>query len=158
MKYILEHPVKGIIGSEKFLTAIHWRNGVLVTDEPDKVGGRDLGPDPYTLLLSALVSCTLATLRMYIDHKGLDIPEISVDANMFQNIGNKGTVMHIIRRIAIAETIDPELQQRLIRVAENCPVSKILKGNIEITSEFGMAETVIAETETHQTKTDQQIN
>ena len=157
MKYILEHPVKGIIGSEKFLTSIHWRNGVLITDEPDKLGGQDLGPDPYTLLLSALVSCTLATLRMYIDHKGLDIPEISVEANMFQKIGNKGTVMHFQRRIAIAEVVDPELQQRLIRLAENCPVSKILKGNIEITSEFGTAETVIVETETPRTKTDREI-
>lgn len=128
MKYILEHPVKGTIGSEKYLTAIHWRNRVLITDEPRKLGGQDLGPDPYTLLLSALVSCTLATLRMYIDLKVLDIPEISLEANMSQKMGNDGTVMHIECRIAIAEVTDTELQQRLIRVAENCPVSKILKG------------------------------
>jgi putative redox protein len=153
MKYILEHFVKGIIGGEKFLTAIHWRNGVLITDEPEKLGGQDLGPDPYTLLLSALVSCTLATVRMYIEHKGLDISEISVEANMFQKIGNEGTVMHIERHIAIPEVVDPELQTRLIRLAENCPVSKILKGNIKIISEFGTTGTVIAETET-----DQEIN
>jgi hypothetical protein len=47
MKYVLETPVKGIIGSEKVKTAIHWRNGVLITDEPEKLGGKDLGPDPY---------------------------------------------------------------------------------------------------------------
>jgi putative redox protein len=147
MKYILENPVRGIIGTEKFLTAIHWRNGVMVTDEPQKLGGEDRGPDPFTLLLSALVSCTLATLRMYIDHKGLDIPEIRVEANMFQKIGNEGIVTQIERRIAIPDVLAPELQDRLIRVAENCPVSKILKGSIKIISEFGTAGAVMTETE-----------
>ena len=139
MKYILEHPVKGTIGTEKYLTAIHWRNGVLVTDEPEKLSGGDRGPDPFTLLLSALVSCTLATLRMYIDLKVLNIPEISVEANIHQKIGNEGIVTHIERRIAIAEVTDTQLQQRLIRIAENCPISKILKDSIKITSEFGTA-------------------
>jgi putative redox protein len=136
MKYLLEIPVKGTIGSEKFRIAIRWRNGVLITDEPEKLGGKDLGPDPYTLLLSSLVSCTLVTLRMYIERKGLIIPEIEVEANMFHWIENEGTVMLIERRIAIQNVPNPEVQQRLIRVAENCPVSKILKGNIKITTEF----------------------
>ncbi|WP_256009790.1 OsmC family protein [Desertivirga xinjiangensis] len=132
----METPVKGAIGSDKFRTAIHWRNGVLITDEPEKLGGKDIGPDPYTLLLSSLVSCTLATLRMYIDHKGLEIPEIKVEANMFQLIGNNGTALRIDRTISIKYDTGPELQQRLIRVAENCPISKMLKGNINIQTEF----------------------
>lgn len=142
MKYILENPVTGTIGSEKFLTSIEWRNGVLITDEPENLGGGDRGPDPYTLLLSALVSCTLATLKMYILHKGLDIPEIRVEANIFQMIGNEGIVTHFERQIAIPYSLAPELQERLIRVAENCPVSKILKGSVKIISQFGTAGTV----------------
>lgn len=136
MTYILETPIRGAIGSEKFRTAVHWRNGVLITDEPEKLGGKDIGPDPYTLLLSSLVSCTLATLRMYIDHKGLEIPEIEVEANMAYRIENNGAFLHIDRKIDIKNLADPELQERLIRVAENCPVSKILKGNINIQTEF----------------------
>jgi len=136
MKYLLENPIKGTIGREKFKTAIHWRNGILITDEPEKLGGKDQGPDPYTLLLSSLVSCTLATLRMYIDHKGLVISEIDVEANMVNRLGKDGTVMHIERKIEIHNMTDPELLQRLIRVAENCPISKILKGNIMITTQF----------------------
>jgi putative redox protein len=136
MKYMLETPISGAIGTEKYKTAIHWRNGVLITDEPEKLGGKDIGPDPYTLLLSSLVSCTLATLRMYIDHKGLEIPEIEVEANMFHRIESNGVVLRIDRKIDIKNLGDPELQQRLIRVAEDCPVSKILKGNINIQTEF----------------------
>ncbi|GAA4914935.1 OsmC family protein [Mucilaginibacter defluvii] len=136
MKYILEHPVTGRIGTEKFQTTIHWRNGILITDEPEKIGGQDLGPDPFTLLLTSLVACTLATLKMYIDHKGLNIPEIRVEANMFQKIGNEGASMQIDRLIIIPGLANTELQERLIRIAESCPISKILKANVSIASEF----------------------
>ncbi|PST83277.1 osmotically inducible protein OsmC [Pedobacter yulinensis] len=136
MKYLLETPVRGKIGGKKFETAIQWRNGVLITDEPEILGGKDKGPDPYTLLLSSLVSCTLATLRMYIDLKGLDIPEIEVEANMHQGIENHRTVLKIVRRIVIRQEADLELQERLVRVAENCPVSRILKGDIKIATEM----------------------
>ena len=136
MKYILESPVTGTIGTEKYKTAIRWRNGMLTTDEPESLGGKDLGPDPYTLLLSSLVSCTLATLWMYIDHKGLSLPELEVEANIAHRLDQNGAFMHIHRRILIPGTEDPELQERLVRIAENCPISKILKSTINIITEF----------------------
>jgi putative redox protein len=136
MKYLLENPVVGTTGTEKFRAHIRWRNGVLITDEPEKLGGKDTGPDPYTLLLASLVSCTMATLRMYIDHKGLDIPNIGVEANLFHRLESEGPVVHIERRIAIGDLQDTAIQDRLIRVAENCPISKILKGNIKIMTAF----------------------
>jgi len=138
MKHILEKPVKGIIGSQKYKTAIHWRNGVLITDEPEKLGGKDLGPDPYTLLLSSLVGCTLATLRMYIDHKSLSISEIEVEANIFFRIENQETTTHIERKIVFRDQPDQVIQQRLLRVAENCPISKMLKGDIKISTELNV--------------------
>lgn len=136
MKYLLEVPIRGTIGSEKFRATIRWRNGELITDEPDSIGGKDLGPDPYTLLLSSLVSCTLATLRMYIDFKGLVIPEIAIEANLFYRIENDVTVVCIERRIEIQDPPTPEVRQKLIRIAENCPISKILEGKIKIVTEF----------------------
>ncbi|QNL48823.1 OsmC family protein [Olivibacter sp. SDN3] len=136
MNYILESPVKGALGTQKHKTDIHWRNGVLITDEPEKLGGKDLGPDPYTLLLASLVACTLATLRMYIEHKGLSISGIEVEANIFYKIENKETIAYIERKIEFGEQLSPEIEQRLLRVAENCPISKTLKGNINISTEL----------------------
>src|SRR5690554_5993277 len=134
MKYLLENPVQGMIGAEKYKTAIQWRNGILIADEPEQLGGKDLGPDPYTLLLASLVTCTLATLRMYIDHKGLPIPEIDVEANLFLRIENGEAVTYLERKITFPEQTDDVVQQRLLQVAENCSVSKMLKGTIKITT------------------------
>jgi len=134
MKYLLENPLQGMIGAEKYKTAIQWRNGILIADEPEQLGGKDPGPDPYTFLLASLVTCTLTTLRMYIDHKGLPIPEIDVEANLFRRIENREAVSYLERKITFPEQTDDVLQQRLLQVAENCPVSKMLKGSIKITT------------------------
>lgn len=136
MKYILEHPIKGTAGNQKYETVIEWRNGVLTTDEPEKIGGKDIGPDPYTLLLSSLVTCTIATLRMYLELKAIPLPTIVVEANMFQRLLPDGLVMHIERKINFGQSLDKEMEARLLRIAENCPVSKILKGNIKINTAF----------------------
>lgn len=135
MKYVLEKAVRGTIGEQKFKTSIQWRNGTLITDEPEKLGGKDIGPDPHSLLLSSLVACTLATLRMYIDHKKLAIPEITIEANMAHRINaSTGEITtHIDKTISYGSTtVDPERRARLLEIAERCPISKILKGNITI--------------------------
>lgn len=72
---------------------------------------------------------------MYIDHKKLNIPEITVEANMRQKIkGPSGEIVtHIERNISYGDSsVGTELQQKLIEIAEKCPVSKILKGEVVI--------------------------
>ncbi|WP_104383219.1 OsmC family protein [Sphingobacterium sp. HMA12] len=129
MKYILEHPVSGYIGQQKYKTTIRWRNGEFITDEPEKLGGKDLGPDPYTLLVSSLVSCTLATLRMYIDRKELHIDEIQVTANMYLRIEKEQVVTYFEREISFGQAVEENTILRLQQIADECPISKILKGN-----------------------------
>ena len=34
-------------------------------DEPESVGGRDAGPNPYELLSASLAACATITMRMY---------------------------------------------------------------------------------------------
>jgi putative redox protein len=128
---ILENDIVGSIGIQKYLCTIHWRNGTLMMDEPTDIGGQDKGPDPYTTLLAALAGCTLSTLRMYIDRKGWDIPEISVQLNMYQETEN-GLLTTIKRAIHFPETVSSEQKERLLYIATKCPVSKILENNIVI--------------------------
>ena len=134
MKYKLEKPINGSIGKDKYKITIEWRNGVLIADEPVSSGGMDLGPDPFTLLLSSLASCTLATLRMYIDRKEWDIPEITVNANLFQTVKEEVLTTTIDRDIRFSTTTTEEQRTKLLEIAGNCPISKLLKGEIAIRS------------------------
>lgn len=135
MKNIFEKDVTGHIGTQKYLCTISWRNGQFVMDEPASIGGQDLGPDPYTALLASLASCTIATLRMYIDRKGWNIPEINIAVNAAQQQeGEFETIFS--RHITFSNDITTEQKEKLILIANKCPVSKILKGKITIKTQL----------------------
>ena len=135
MENLLEKDVQGSIGAQKYLCTISWRNGELLMDEPETIGGQDLGPDPYSTLLASLAGCTLSTLRMYIDRKGWDIPEINIAINAAQELdGEFETVFS--RHISFSTEITTEQKERLIQIANKCPVSKILKGKITINTQL----------------------
>ena len=105
-----------------------------MADEPESLSGKDLGPDPYTLLLSSLATCKLVTLRMYIDRKGWDVPRIAVNANMYQEIKDNVTHTIIDCDIVFPDPVEEEKKLRLQEIAKNCPVSKILEGDIKVRS------------------------
>jgi len=132
MEYKFQKPVHGTIGTTKYQCVIEWRNGQFIADEPEKQGGKDTGPDPYTLLLSSLATCTLITLRMYIDRKGWNIPAIAVNVNYFQTKQGEKTTTFIDRDISFPEPVEPEQKNRLLEIAQNCPVSKMLEGEIKV--------------------------
>lgn len=135
MQYKMENPVVGENGIEKYQCKITWRNGTFIADEPVKSGGKDLGPDPYTLLLSSLASCTMITLRMYIERKGWIVPEIMVKANLWQEKKEEITKTIIDRDITFpGAELDTKQKDRLMEIAQNCPISKILEGDIKVRS------------------------
>lgn len=131
MENLLENDITGNIGTQKYLCTIAWRNGKLLMDEPSTVGGNDLGSDPFSTLLASLAGCTLSTLRMYIDRKGWDIPEIQIALNMSKE-NNTELTTTISRSITFPATVDEDTKNRLLIIAEKCPVSKILKNKILI--------------------------
>lgn len=132
MQYLLENPVHVSIGREKYQCTITWRNGKFIADEPVKSGGLDLGPDPFTLLLSSLASCTLVTMKMYIDRKGWTIDNIEVDTNMHQVKDGTTIITTINRDIRFLSEVSEEQKKRLLQIADACPVSKILENQIDI--------------------------
>ncbi len=131
MGNLLENNIEGSIGTQKFLCTISWRNGTLLMDEPENVGGQNIGPDPFSTFLASLGGCTLSTLRMYIDRKGWDIPEIKISLNLAQEM-NPDFETIITRTITFSNDVDEATRQRLLIIAEKCPVSKILKNKITI--------------------------
>jgi putative redox protein len=134
LDYQFQQPVHGEIGTDNYRCSVEWRNGKFISDEPAAQGGKDEGPDPYTLLVSSLVTCTLITLRMYIDRKGWDIPAILVNGNLFRTKTTEGTTTVIDCDIKFPKPVTDEQKERLTEIAAACPISKILEGRIKIRS------------------------
>jgi putative redox protein len=132
MQYKLENPVHATIGIVKYQCTVEWRNGKFIVDEPVKSGGKDTGPDPYTLLLSSLACCALITMRMYIERKGWNMPEIAVNANLYQETKDGKTTTMIDRDIVFSGEVSEEQKNRLHEIAKHCPISKILEGELKL--------------------------
>lgn len=142
MKYVFEKPITAHIGLQKYQVTVEWRNGSFFADEPANKGGGDTGPDPETLLLSSLGACTLGTLRMYIDRKGWDIPDIAVALNLYSQEEDGKKVTVIDRDLNFLSPVTEEQRERLTYIAKVCPVSKLLEGEIRVrTFAYSEAET-----------------
>jgi len=123
--------VKASLGTEKYYTEVIAGENKIITDEPIEQGGGNKGFNPFEILATSLASCTAATLRMYIDRKGWNIPLINVEIEL-KNYPQ-------IPKTQFSRTIDfgtdqlnEEIKGRLFKIAEACPVHKMLTNNIEV--------------------------
>lgn len=128
MEDLFENDILGRIGTQTYLCNITWRNGQFLMDEPENVGGKDLGMDPFSTLLASLAGCTLSTLRMYIDRKEWIIPEINIALNLYQETVDNELTTTIRRKITFSGEVSAEQKERLLIIADKCPISKLLKG------------------------------
>ncbi|MEQ1777328.1 MAG: alpha/beta fold hydrolase [Nitrosomonas sp.] len=125
---------------KKFTREILTHQHRLISDEPIAMGGANLGFNPYELLLAALGSCTSMTLRMYANHKQIDLQEIRVvlhhnriHAEDCANCDKSTpTTDKIIRKIQLIGNLDEQQRARLLEIANQCPVHKTLKSRIEV--------------------------
>jgi putative redox protein len=116
----------------QFITAGHH---VLGADEPQTVGGNDTGPDPFELVLAGLGACTVMTIRMYADRKQLPLEKIEVRLRRLQRVtADKGVRDRFERVIVLEGALTPEQRERLLEIAERCPVSQALKRGADIVS------------------------
>lgn len=122
------------IGKEKYKTEISNGRKVLIVDEPESLGGADLGLGPKELLLSSLGSCTAMTLRMYADRKGWDLQEVHIEVNMDVVPSSHQQTTYIKNHISLVGNLKEEQRQRLLQIAELCPVHKILSNPIVVDS------------------------
>lgn len=114
----------------------------LKADEPIPVGGDDTGPGPYDYLLAALGACTSMTLRLYAERKALPLDRVTVrlrhskiHAKDCAECETKtGTLDQIEREIAMEGTLDPDQRQKLIDIADKCPVHRTLTSEVRITT------------------------
>lgn len=117
----------------------------LTTDEPVSVGGTDQGPTPYDLLLAGLGSCTAMTLRLYAKRKEwpLEGVEITLEHDRIHASDcadcetKEGRIDRIQRAIRLTGDLDETQRDRLMEIADRCPVHRTLTNEIKIESRPG---------------------
>jgi putative redox protein len=112
----------------------------LLADEPVSAGGEDSGPGPYDFLLASLGACTSMTMRLYADRKSLPLERVTVTLQ-HQKIHAEdcaecetrtGMLDQIDRVIAMEGALDAEQRQKLMEIADKCPVHRTLTSEIRI--------------------------
>ncbi|TVT81331.1 MULTISPECIES: OsmC family protein [Acinetobacter] len=116
----LPEPWKGEVksGTHQFLT-----------DKPEQFGGHDTGPAPYDFLTASLASCTMITLRMYAQHKEMDLGAFAVEVDFHTD---REQQERIERRVIFKQPVSQDLQEKLLNVCSKTPVTKTLLRSLDI--------------------------
>ncbi len=119
---------KASISDQAYATSIIAGRHPMVSDEPPALGGQDVGPAPYDLLLASLGSCTAITLKMYADRKGWPMTAAHVELHHFKD----GDRSKIERTLHLEGDLTDEQRARLADIAERTPVTLTLRNGADI--------------------------
>jgi len=133
------------LGNDGFTTEVVSGNHQMLADEPEDVGGNDMGPSPYQFLNSALGTCTAMTLKLYADRKKWPLKRVTVhlahekqhlqDSSDPESKSSKADVFFV--KLEVEGDLDSDQRSRLLEIANKCPVHKTLTDTeVKIDTEF----------------------
>jgi putative redox protein len=101
-------------------------------DEPASVGGADTGPNPSQMICGALGACTVITVQMYAARK--QWPLTGLEVTVLKNPRGKPAdgATELDRQIRLAGELSAGQRERLLDVANKCPIHKLLSGTVRI--------------------------
>lgn len=129
---------------ESFTSQVKAGDHYLIADEPIDVGGENKGPSPYELLSAALGACTSMTLKMYAARKKWDLKSAIVHVEHHKTHADdcescedpKAKIDHFDREIQLIGDLDEAQKQRLLEIADKCPVHKTLHSQVKIKTQL----------------------
>ncbi|MDI9311103.1 MAG: OsmC family protein [Limnohabitans sp.] len=122
--------VKAISDTDKLYTQVQTENKIFFVDEPVVIGGTDLAPNPLEYFLGSLASCICITLQLYAKRKNWNPGKIEVNVQLDSNdVQNK----KISKTICFENHLSSEQIERLLSIAEKCPVSKLISEAVPMT-------------------------
>ena len=133
--------VASLEGSAGLRTEILANGHALVADEPLSLGGTNAGASPYELLAAALGACTAMTLQLYAQRKKWPLERVLVRLKHSKRHaedcvgceGTAGTRIDVMEReLEVIGPLDDAQRQRLLEMANRCPVHRTLLGGVEI--------------------------
>lgn len=127
--------VTSIIEDQAYKVVLTSESGnTIIADEPEELGGQDLGFSPKELLVSALAACTSATLKMYATRKNWDLQQVKINIDLDYDSASHKT--KIQRDLEFFGDLDKAQKDRLLQIANRCPIHKILENTISIDTQY----------------------
>jgi len=114
----------------------------VLADEPLAYGGTNRGMSPYGFLSAGLGACTSMTIRMYARRKGWPLEHVSVDVchdkvhAQDAETGSGDKIDTWRRRIRLTGPLDATQRQRLLEIADKCPVHRTLEKSSKVETEL----------------------
>jgi len=132
--------VASLDAQDGYTTQMTVGNHTMMADEPISYGGNDFGPSPYELVSAGLSACTAITVQMYVKRKDWDLQNIEVHTSHTKiakqvavNGENKEVKIDTFNRdIKLTGNLDEKQKQRILQIANKCPVHKTLHSDIEV--------------------------
>lgn len=137
--------IVGETGNGKFQQRVRSGAHLMLADEPVSYGGLDSGPSPYDYVSIGLGACTSMTLRMYAERKGWEVGQISVTVDHAKvhaqdcadcGDGKEGRIDRFERRISISGELDDAARQKLLEIADKCPVHRTIEHGAAVVTKF----------------------
>lgn len=114
--------------SDSFRHRLNVRDFQLMVDEPSDLGGTNTGPTPTELVFSGLGACKAITMKIYAQRKGW--PLVAVDAEIeTEQIDNRYKITVWLK---LTGELSPEQREKLLTIADKCPVHKLLAPGADI--------------------------
>jgi len=103
-----------------------------LSDAEVSKGGSGTGPSPHEYLGAALAACTSMTLKMYASRKEMNLENaiVTVDIERVDDIEK------FMRDIQLIGNLNAEEKERLMEIANKCPIHRALAGQIQIKTQL----------------------
>jgi len=95
----------------------------IFTDEPQRLGGTDLGPAPHELLAAMVASCVSTMISLYAHNRGWDLRDVQVEVVY----DPEPTPRRAHVSIHLPDGLSDAQIKRLNKVAETCPARRALE-------------------------------
>jgi uncharacterized OsmC-like protein len=126
--------------AQSYRTNITVGGHTFAADEPVSAGGSDTGPTPYDYLLGALAACTAMTIHMYAARKTWPLADVVVRLRGARSYADDCAncdahpvgIRRIERRIELSGALTDEQRQRLLTIADRCPVKQTFERGLQI--------------------------
>jgi putative redox protein len=119
--------IEGTLRHEIDVNARH----AIATDEPERLGGGDTAPAPHELLPAMVAACAATMITLYSRRHGWALDGMHVDVEY----DSEPTPRRLAIRVYLPPSLTSEQAERLLRVAETCPVRRAFEAGFTFEEE-----------------------